>query len=46
MLNDISGLHSWDKLTQGLMKMFEAEVLGKFPVIKHTRFGSILAFDS
>ena len=33
MLNDISAVPSWDKVTSGLMKMFNAEVIGKFPVI-------------
>ena len=45
MLNDISAVPSWDKVTQGLMKMFKAEVIGKFPVIQHLKFGSILAFS-
>ena len=45
MLNDISAVPSWDKVTSGLMKMFKAEVIGKFPVIQHLKFGSILAFS-
>ena len=44
ILNDISAVGSWDKVTQGLMKMFQAEVVGKLPVIKHLKFGSLLAF--
>jgi len=44
MLNDISAVPSWDKVTQGLMKMYNAEVIGKHPVIKHQKFGSILVF--
>ncbi len=44
MLNDISAVPSWDKVSQGLLKMFMAEVIGKHPVIKHLKFGSILAF--
>ena len=44
ILNDISAVASWDKVTQGLMKMFQAEVVGKLPVIKHLKFGSLLAF--
>lgn len=45
ILNDISGVGNWGKVTQGLMKMFQAEVIGKLPVIKHLRFGSLLAFS-
>lgn len=44
MLNDISAVPSWEKVTQGLLKMFNAEVVGKHPVIKHLKFGSILNF--
>jgi len=44
MLNDISAVPSWDKVAQGLLKMFNVEVVGKHPVIKHLKFGSILAF--
>ena len=45
MLNDISAVPSWNKVAQGLMKMFNAEVIGKHPVIKHTKFGSLLVFN-
>lgn len=45
ILNDISGVASWEKVTQGLMKMFQAEVVGKLPVIKHLKFGSLLSFQ-
>ena len=44
MLNDISGVPNWDKVSGGLLKMFNDEVVGKLPVIKHLKFGSILAF--
>jgi hypothetical protein len=44
MLNDISGVPNWGKVTQGLLKMFQAEVIGKHPVIKHLKFGSICTF--
>lgn len=44
ILNDVSGCPSWDKVSQGMYKMFNAEVLGKLPVIKHLKFGSILGF--
>jgi serine/threonine-protein phosphatase 2A activator len=45
MLNDISAVPSWEKVAQGLNKMFVAEVIGKHPVIKHLKFGSLLVFN-
>ena len=42
LLNDISGVPTWGKVATGLQKMYMAEVLGKLPVMKHLRFGSIL----
>ena len=46
MLNDISGLLSWGKLRKGLGKLWVGEVLGKFVVIQHWRFGEVLrSFD-
>jgi hypothetical protein len=45
MLNDISAVPSWDKVTTGLQKMFTAEVLGKHPVIKHLKQGSMIEFN-
>ena len=45
MLNDISAVPSWEKVTTGLLKMFNAEVIGKHPVIKHLKFGSLLVFQ-
>lgn len=45
MLNDISAVQSWEKVTTGMMKMFQAEVIGKLPVIKHLKFGSLLQFN-
>lgn len=42
MLNDISAAASWLKVMNGMIKMYQSEVLHKFPVIKHVFFGSIL----
>jgi hypothetical protein len=42
MLNDISALHDWAKICSGLMRLFQAEVLHKFPVIQHLQFGNVL----
>ncbi|KAJ1719816.1 structural constituent of cytoskeleton [Coemansia erecta] len=38
-LYDISGVPRWEKVNQGLGKMYRAEVLGKFPVVQHLVFG-------
>ncbi|KAK2145779.1 hypothetical protein LSH36_658g01028 [Paralvinella palmiformis] len=38
----ISGVHLWSKVNTGLIKMYKAEVLSKFPVIQHFLFGSLL----
>lgn len=46
MLNDISNVPTWEKVSGGLLKMFQAEVIGKLPVIKHLKFGSLLAFGN
>ncbi len=46
ILNDISAVPTWEKVQQGLLKMFQAEVIGKHPVIKHLKFGSLVNFNS
>merc|ERR1712151_1184014 len=42
MLYDITAVATWQKTQAGLTKMYRAEVLGKYPVIQHFLFGSIL----
>ena len=42
---NISGVPQWAKVYSGLVKMYRAEVLTKFPVIQHTYFGSILTLE-
>ena len=42
MLNDISALADWIKVTAGLLRLFQGEVLGKLPVVQHIVFGSII----
>jgi len=39
MLFSITAVPSWQKTYTGLVKMYKAEVLGKFPVIQHFLFG-------
>ena len=42
---NISGVMSWNKVYTGLIKMYRAEMLSKFPIIQHTYFGSIFRLD-
>lgn len=39
---NISGVPLWSKVNSGLLKMYKAEVLAKFPVVQHFLFGSLL----
>jgi serine/threonine-protein phosphatase 2A activator len=38
----ISAVPSWSKICTGLIKMYQKEVISKFPVIQHVLFGSLL----
>lgn len=42
---NISGVPLWSKVNGGLIKMYKAEVLSKFPVIQHFLFGSLLTLE-
>jgi serine/threonine-protein phosphatase 2A activator len=41
MLYTISQLPSWKKANAGLIRMYDDEVLTKYPIIQHIHFGSI-----
>jgi serine/threonine-protein phosphatase 2A activator len=40
-LYDISAVPYWWKINKGMVKMYKAEVLGKFPVIQHFPIGRV-----
>ncbi|KAF2794171.1 Phosphotyrosyl phosphatase activator [Melanomma pulvis-pyrius CBS 109.77] len=46
ILFDISGVKAgWAKINKGMLKMYNAEVLSKFPVVQHFPFGSIFVWE-
>ncbi|XP_077140627.1 serine/threonine-protein phosphatase 2A activator isoform X2 [Ranitomeya variabilis] len=42
---NISAVPTWAKVNQGLIRMYKAECLEKFPVIQHFKFGSLLSIQ-
>jgi len=45
ILRSITSVPTWQKINQGMFKMYDAEVLGKFPVVQHLKFGSLFPFN-
>lgn len=42
---NISSVPTWSKVNSGLLKMYVAEVLDKFPVVQHILFGSFISIN-
>ncbi|XP_030555801.1 serine/threonine-protein phosphatase 2A activator [Drosophila novamexicana] len=42
----ITAVPSWIKINAGLVKMYQKEILSKFPVIQHVYFGELMSFDT
>lgn len=43
---NISDVPSWSKINSGLIRMYIAEVLEKFPVVQHVLFGSLMSIEA
>ncbi|XP_014235597.1 serine/threonine-protein phosphatase 2A activator-like [Trichogramma pretiosum] len=42
---NVSAVGSWSKVNSGLIRMYKAEVLAKFPVMQHVLFGSLFSMN-
>ncbi|KAF2098202.1 Phosphotyrosyl phosphatase activator [Rhizodiscina lignyota] len=46
ILYDVSGITTgWAKVNKGMLKMYNVEVLSKFPVVQHFPFGSLFRWE-
>jgi len=45
ILNDVTNVPHWEKVNQGMLKMYLGEVFGKFPVMQHFLFGNIISYE-
>lgn len=41
---NVSAVESWIKINAGLVRMYQRELLAKFPVVQHVLFGSLMSF--
>jgi len=42
---NISGVERWEKVHTGMIKMYEGEVLKKYPIVQHCYFGSLFPWN-
>lgn len=45
LLNDITAVPNWMKVSKGLKKMYVADVLSRYPVVQHFLFGSLFPYS-
>nr|DAD34288.1 TPA_asm: hypothetical protein HUJ06_004928 [Nelumbo nucifera] len=45
LLDDISGVPTWNKVNNDMLKKYKAEVLEKVPIMQHFLFGGLIKWD-
>ncbi|KAF7456153.1 phosphotyrosyl phosphatase activator protein-related [Cryptosporidium felis] len=45
ILYSLTSVPTWDKIHSGMIKMYVAEILNKFPVAQHILFGNLIPFQ-